>query len=58
MVATIVYNVSLEYLFLFNADKSPGYCCDGNFGGGGVEGKMAPPMPYIINCDIILGSYI
>ena len=27
-------------------------------GGGEVEGKMAPPMPYIINCDIILGSYI
>ena len=38
MVATIVYNVSLEYLFLFNADKSPGYCCDGNFGGGGGGG--------------------
>ena len=42
MVATIVYNVSLEYLFLFNTDKSPGYCCDGNFGGGGGGGQNGP----------------
>ena len=29
------------------------------FGGRGVrEGKMALPMPYIINCDMILSSYI
>ena len=29
------------------------------FGGGGEgEGKMALPMPYIINCDMILSSYI
>ena len=29
------------------------------FGGGGEgEGKMALPMPYIINCDMILSSYV
>ena len=27
-------------------------------GGGEEEGKMALPMPYIINCDMILSSYI
>ena len=77
-----MYNVSLEYLLLFNTDKSSGYCGDGNlltiqhqlacklhilyycnaFGnllfGEEREGKMALPMPYIINCDMILGSYI
>ena len=28
--------------------------------GGGIEGegKMALPIPYIINCDMILSSYI
>ena len=24
---------------------------------GEGEGKMGPPMPYIINCDMVLGSY-
>ena len=27
-------------------------------GGGEGEGKMALPMPYIINCDMILSSHI
>ena len=27
-------------------------------GGGEGEGKMVLPMPYIINCDMILSLYI
>ena len=29
-----------------------------SLGGGEGEGKMALPMPYIINCDMILSSHI
>ena len=42
MVATIVYHVSLEYLLLFNADKSHIIVAMETLGGGRGEGQNGP----------------
>ena len=74
MVTKIVSNVSLEYLLLFKSSGycCDGNLLNWHanctffiivmlfetFLGGEGEGKMAVPMPYIINCDMILSSHI
>ena len=74
MVTKIVSNVSLEYLLLFKSSGycCDGNLLNWHanctffiivmlfetFFWGEGEGKMALPMPDIINCDMILSSHI
>ena len=54
-----MYNVSLENPFYYLTLINQVIVVMETLGGDReVEGKMAPPMPYILNCDMILGSYI
>ena len=51
-----MYNVSLEYLLLFNTDKSSGYCGDGNL--LTIQHQLACKLHILYYCNAFGNLYV